>query len=51
MIPEPVLLESREKARRASGGSRPANRVVAVAVVVVWLALTALAVHLAVRSL
>jgi uncharacterized membrane protein YkvA (DUF1232 family) len=51
MIPEPVLLECREKARRASGGSRLANRVVAAAVVVVWLALATLAVHLTVRSL
>jgi uncharacterized membrane protein YkvA (DUF1232 family) len=51
MIPEPVLLECREKARRASGGSRPANWVMAAAVVVVWLALAALVVHLAARSL
>ena len=51
MIPEPVLLECREKARRDSGGSRLARWVMAAAVVVVWLALAALAVHLADRSL
>jgi uncharacterized membrane protein YkvA (DUF1232 family) len=46
MIPEPVLAECREKARRASRESRPVNRVAAVAVVAVWLALAALAIFL-----
>ena len=46
MIPEPVLVECREKARRASRESRPVNRVAAVAVVAVWLALAALAIFL-----
>jgi len=46
MIPEPVLAECREKARRASRESRPVNRVAAVAVVAVWLALAALAIYL-----
>jgi uncharacterized membrane protein YkvA (DUF1232 family) len=51
MIPEPVLVECREKARRASRESRPVNRVAAVAVVAVWLALAALAILFTVRLL
>jgi uncharacterized membrane protein YkvA (DUF1232 family) len=51
MIPEPVLAECREKARRASRESRPVNRVAAVAVVAVWLALAALAILFTVRLL
>jgi uncharacterized membrane protein YkvA (DUF1232 family) len=51
MIPEPVLAECREKASRLSAGSRPVNRVAAVAVVALWLALAALAVYLTVRYL
>jgi len=49
MIPDPVLAECREKARRASSESRPVSRVAAVAVVAVWLALAALAVLFTVR--
>src|SRR5918998_477135 len=37
MIPEPVLAECREKARRLPAGSRPVKRVAAGAVVAVWL--------------
>jgi uncharacterized membrane protein YkvA (DUF1232 family) len=51
MIPEPVLAECREKARRASLEGRPVNRVAAVAVVAVWLALAALAIYLTIRFL
>jgi uncharacterized membrane protein YkvA (DUF1232 family) len=51
MIPEPVLVECREKARQASRESRPVNRVAAVAVVAVWLALAALAILFTVRLL
>ena len=51
MIPEPVLDECREKARRASGSSRPVNRAAAAVVVAVWLALAALAIYLTVRFL
>ena len=48
MIPDPVLVECREKARRALRESKPVNRV-AAAVVVVWLAIAALAVRFTVR--
>ncbi len=48
-IPAPVLTECREKARRASRGSKPVNRVTAVAVVAVWLALAVLAIFFTVR--
>jgi hypothetical protein len=51
MIPEPVLAECREKARRLPAGSRPVKRVAAGAVVAVWLALAAFAVYLTVRFL
>lgn len=50
-IPEPVLAECREKARRASRESRPVNRVAAAVVVAVWLALAVLAIYLTVRIL
>jgi uncharacterized membrane protein YkvA (DUF1232 family) len=43
MIPDPVLAECREKARQASRKSKPVNRVAAVAIVAVWLALATLA--------
>ena len=49
MIPEPVLAECRDRAQRTSLGSRRANRVAAVVVVVVWVSLAALAISLAVR--
>ena len=49
MIPEPVLAECREKVRLASRESGPVNRVAAVAVVAVWLALAALAIFLTTR--
>jgi uncharacterized membrane protein YkvA (DUF1232 family) len=51
MIPEPVLAECREKARRASRESGPVKRVAAVVVVAVWLALAALAIYLTIRFL
>jgi uncharacterized membrane protein YkvA (DUF1232 family) len=44
MIPAEILAECREKARRLS--KKPVNRVAAVVVVAVWLALAALAVYL-----
>jgi len=44
MIPDPVLAECREKARRASREAKPVSRVAAVVVVAVWLALSGLAV-------
>jgi uncharacterized membrane protein YkvA (DUF1232 family) len=49
MIPDLVLVECREKARRALRESKPVNRVAAAVVVVVWLALAALAVRFTVR--
>ena len=49
MIPDPVLAECREKARQASREAKAVNRVAAVAVVAVWLALAALAIFLIIR--
>ena len=49
MIPDPVLAECREKARQASSETKPVNRVAAVAVVAVWLALAALAIFFIIR--
>jgi uncharacterized membrane protein YkvA (DUF1232 family) len=49
MIPPEVLAECRERAREVA--DRPVNRVAAVAVVVVWIALAALAVWLVTRAL
>ncbi|MBA2344535.1 MAG: DUF1232 domain-containing protein [Rubrobacter sp.] len=49
MIPSEVLEECREKSRSVQ--DRPVNRVAAVAVVAVWVALAALAVFLAMRVL
>ncbi len=46
MIPAPVLVECREKARAAANDGEPVNKAAAVAVVAVWLALAALAVLL-----
>jgi uncharacterized membrane protein YkvA (DUF1232 family) len=43
MIPDPVLSECREKARRAADEKKPTNRVAAAIIVVVWLLLAALA--------
>jgi uncharacterized membrane protein YkvA (DUF1232 family) len=48
MIPPAVLAECREKARDAK--DRPVNRVAAVVVVIVWIALAALAVRLLARA-
>jgi uncharacterized membrane protein YkvA (DUF1232 family) len=48
MIPPRVLAECREKARDAK--DRPVNRVAAVVVVIVWIALAALAVRLVTRA-
>lgn len=49
MIPDPVLAECREKARQASREAKPVNRVAAVVVVAVWLALAGLAILFTVR--
>ena len=48
MIPKPVLAECREKACDAK--DRPVNRVAALVVVVVWIALAVLAVLLVARA-
>jgi uncharacterized membrane protein YkvA (DUF1232 family) len=48
LIPPHVLAECRQEARDAKG--RPVNRVAAVVVVVVWIALAALAVGLVARA-
>ena len=48
MIPPPVLAECRKKARDTK--DRPVNKVAAVVVVVVWIALAALAVWLVARA-
>ncbi len=48
MIPPEVLAECRERAREVA--DRPVNRVAAVAVVAVWVALAALAVWLLARA-
>ena len=47
MIPPHVLAECREKAREAK--DRPVNRVAAVAIVIVWIALAVLAVRIVTR--
>jgi uncharacterized membrane protein YkvA (DUF1232 family) len=48
MIPPHVLAECRERARDAK--DRPVNRVAAVVVIIVWIALAALAVRLVTRA-
>jgi uncharacterized membrane protein YkvA (DUF1232 family) len=48
MIPPPVLAECRQEARNAK--DRPVNRVAAVVVVVIWVALAASAVWLVTRA-
>ena len=48
MIPPPVLAECRQKARDAK--DRPVNRVAAVVVIAVWIALAALAVWFLARA-
>ncbi len=48
MIPEPVLAECREEARRAIE-ERPTNRAAAAVIATLWLALAALAVFLVIR--
>jgi uncharacterized membrane protein YkvA (DUF1232 family) len=48
MIPPHVLAECREKARHAK--DRPVNRVAAVGIVIVWIALAVLAVKIVARS-
>ena len=47
MIPPNVLAECREKAREA--GDRPVNKVAAVVIVILWIALALLAVRLVAR--
>ena len=47
MIPPHVLAECREKAREAK--DRPVNRVAAVVIVIVWIALAVLAVRIVAR--
>jgi uncharacterized membrane protein YkvA (DUF1232 family) len=49
MIPPHVLAECREKARDAK--DRPVNKVAAVVVIIVWIALAALAVRLVTQAL
>jgi uncharacterized membrane protein YkvA (DUF1232 family) len=49
MIPSPVLAECREEARNAK--DRPDNKVAAVVVVAIWIALAALAVWLVTKTL
>jgi uncharacterized membrane protein YkvA (DUF1232 family) len=51
MIPEPVLAECREKARRLADEEKPTNWVAAVVVVAVWLSLAVLAVFLVARQI
>ena len=48
MVPPPVLAECREEARNAK--DRPVNKVAAVVVVAVWIALAALAVWLVAQA-
>ena len=50
MIPEPVLAECREEARRTIE-QKPTNRVAAAVIVAIWLSLAALAVFLMIRSI
>jgi uncharacterized membrane protein YkvA (DUF1232 family) len=49
MIPDAVLAECREKARRAAGGSKPVNRAAAAVVVAIWLLLAGLAIFFTLR--
>ena len=49
MIPEPVLAECCEKARRSADEEKPVNRM-AAAVVAVWLSLAVLAIFLVARA-
>ncbi|NLE99336.1 MAG: DUF1232 domain-containing protein [Anaerolineales bacterium] len=51
LIPPDVLAESRERAAEALNEGRPTNWAAAVAIVVVWLALLALAATLVLRAL
>jgi uncharacterized membrane protein YkvA (DUF1232 family) len=43
MIPAEVMAECRQRARAAAGQGRPTNRLVAAAVIAIWLLLAALA--------
>ena len=49
MIPEPVLAECREEARRAIREKKPTNRAAAAVIVALWLSLAALAIFLTLR--
>ena len=49
MIPPSVLEESREKAQAVMRDGKPVNRVAAVAIIALWLALAALGIILAMR--
>ena len=51
MIPPNVLEESREKATQVMRDGKPVNRVAAVAIIALWLALAALGIMLMVRVL
>lgn len=51
MIPTNVLEESREKAQAVMRDGKPVNRVAAVAIIALWLALAALGIMLMVRVL
>ncbi len=50
MVPEPVLAECRERARRAADEGKPVNRAAAAAIVAVWLSLAALAIFIVARA-
>jgi uncharacterized membrane protein YkvA (DUF1232 family) len=50
MIPPPVLVECRERARVAMAQGKPINRVAAAVIVAIWLLLAVLAITLVVRA-
>ena len=49
MIPQPVMVECRQKAQEVMAQGKPVNRVAAAVIVSAWLLLAALAVYLIVR--
>jgi len=46
MIPENVMIESREKAQEIINQGKPVNRVAAIIIISIWLLLAALAIAL-----